>query len=194
MAAIANAFPQRPSRRLGVILCRFHYPLASPDARLMHPRFIETLAMVGLFPEILKVVHAYAGEDLPSLADAPAWIVSGEPFATERDTPWIEELSDFLRLAAAVGIPLYGTGGGERVLATVFGGPRSELDTPLEPNVRNPLYGFRAADRLYRLLPATRSVTACPAPHHYRRPLSLRNAAASAGVLARRLVPARALS
>lgn len=190
MVTTANPMPQAMPCKLGLILCRDHYPAPPVDARRLHPRFIETLAAAGLFPDTLFVVHRHAGEDLPAASRAAAWLISGEPDASGPQSPWNAGLVEFLRSAHFEGIPLYGIVGGERVLAAAFAGPASAISLPRAPNIRNPIVQFRPSDRLFRLVPATRSVTACPLPRAYRDLAGMRDAFASASSLIRMLAAA----
>ena len=107
--------------RLGLL----HADRMAPELAAAHggyPALFEHLfASVGVASERLLHIDALAAE-LPELATADAYLVTGSRHSVYDPLPWIARLAEFCRAAVAAQRPVIGICFGHQLLAHFFGG------------------------------------------------------------------------
>ncbi|ANN69600.1 glutamine amidotransferase [Bordetella bronchialis] len=76
----------------------------------------------GLAPEDVHIVPVFQGEPLPDPARYRAAFITGSPAMVTDREPWSEQTAQWLRHAAAQGLPMFGICYGHQLLAHALGG------------------------------------------------------------------------
>lgn len=75
-----------------------------------------------------ETVSVIKGDALPEAASLDAILITGSPAGVYDDEPWIAPLMQFIRDAAAAGIPMVGICFGHQVMAEALGGKVEKSD------------------------------------------------------------------
>ncbi|CAN5456665.1 glutamine amidotransferase [soil metagenome] len=108
-----------PSNQIGLLLCD-HLPPDVVEAVADYPELYPAIFdQVGVDLRIYEVTEG----DLPATTDECAgWIISGSKRSAYEDEGWINDVSDFIRTAAAARAPQVGICFGHQLIALALGG------------------------------------------------------------------------
>ncbi len=102
----------------------------------------------------MMIANAPGGEQYPHLGDISGVIVGGSPhMVSSENHPWMQELEEYIRLAAANGIPVLGVCFGHQIVAKSFGGKVEKTPKMEYGSVQVDLTEAGVRDALFRDLP-----------------------------------------
>lgn len=91
--------------------------------RGLHGDYAEMLRhAAGLLPAEVRAVKVYHDEPLPPPACVRAALITGSPAMVTDRQPWSERTAEWIRQAAAHGLPMFGICYGHQLLAHALGG------------------------------------------------------------------------
>lgn len=97
----------------------------NPDKVLRgsHGDYAEMLRhAAGLLPQEVQVIKVYHGETMRPASSYRAALITGSPAMVTDREPWSERTADWIREAAAFGLPMFGICYGHQLLAHALGG------------------------------------------------------------------------
>lgn len=101
-----------------------------------------------------SVVNAVEGEEYPDINEIAGVVIGGSPHMVSSDNyPWMQDLEEYIKLAAYKGVPILGVCFGHQMVAKAFGGKVEKTEQREFGTVQVDLTEEGARDALFTDLP-----------------------------------------